>query len=252
MENFEAQRAAIMAELTQAALTGGDTFKTREKLARLEEREAQAAQAEQQRQQAQRQQADTNAATRAVELADEAIERLRAGGIEVADTDAHTLQTYARMAARHEAEIQTAGDAYLLAQSKVQQVQDRIAALSERAAALYGLRVTGQATDRDTGEAVLVERDLQTLREALTQAQAVLVRAQVPADMQRQHQAALAAMHAQERDITLRCLHGRAKAAEAAFMLALRELVATSGVAHPSQAFTRDPALDRFVNFGVL
>ncbi|MBY0411506.1 MAG: hypothetical protein K2Q97_15610 [Burkholderiaceae bacterium] len=90
------------------------------------------------------------------------------------------------------------------------------------------------------------------MREALAQAQVVLARAQVPADMQREHQTVLAAMQAQERDITLRCLHSRAKAAEAAFMLALRELVAASAVAHASQIFNRDPALDRYVSFGVL
>ena len=252
MENFEAQRAAIMAELTQAALTGGDTAKAREKLTRLAEREAQAAEAERERAEAQRQQAEADMAARAAELATEAIERLRADGIDVADTDAQNLQAYARTVARHEAEIQTAGDAYVLAQSKVQQVQDRIAALSERAAALSALRLTGQATDRDTGEAVLVERDLQTLREALTQAQAAQARVQVPDAMQHQHQAALAALQAQERAVRLECLRTRAKAAEAAFLGAVRELVVVSGVAHPSQAFTRDPALDRFVNFGHL
>ena len=50
MENFEAQRAAITAELTQAALTGGDTAKAREKLARLDERERAAQEAAQGRQ----------------------------------------------------------------------------------------------------------------------------------------------------------------------------------------------------------
>ena len=195
---------------------------------------------------------EADMAARAAELATEAIERLRADGIDVADTDAQNLQAYARTVARHEAEIQTAGDAYVLAQSKVQQVQDRIAALSERAAALSALRLTGQATDRDTGEAVLIERDLQTLREALTPAQAAQARVQVPDAMQHQHQAALAALQAQERAVRLECLRTRAKAAEAAFLGAVRELVVVSGVAHPSQAFTRDPALDRFVNFGHL
>lgn len=252
MENFEAQRAAITAELTQAALTGGDTAKLREKLGKLEEREALAQAAEQQRQQAQRQQVDADVAARAAALVAEAVERLRAGGVEVADADGQNLHAHARVVARHEESIRAAEGIHSLAHDGVQQVQDRIAALSERAAALSAMRVTGQATDRDTGEAVLVERDLQTLREALTQAQGALASVQVPDAMQHQHQTALAALHAQERDITLRCLHRRAKAAEAAFLVAVRELVVTSGVAHPSQAFTRDPALDRFVNFGSL
>lgn len=212
MENFEAQRAAIMAELTQAALTGGDTAKAREKLTRLAEREAQAAEAERERAEAQRQQAEADMAARAAELATEAIERLRADGIDVADTDAQNLQAYARTVARHEAEIQTAGDAYVLAQSKVQQVQDRIAALSERAAALSALRLTGQATDRDTGEAVLIERDLQTLREALTPAQAAQARVQVPDAMQHQHQASRPAVAAYMLETARALIPGRAAA----------------------------------------
>ncbi len=252
MENFEAQRAAIMAELTRAALTGGDTAKAREKLARLAEREAQAAQAEHQRQQAQLQQADSDAVTRTAELAGEVIECLRADGIDVADTDAQTLQAYARTVARYEAEIRTAGHAFMLAQTKVEQVQDRITSLSDRANALSALRLTGQATDRDAGEAVLIERDMLTLHQALTQAQSGLASVQVPDSMRHQHQAAQATLQAQERAITLNCLRNRAKAAEAAFLKAVRELVAASGVAHSSHAFTRDPALDRFVNFGHL
>lgn len=252
MENFEAQRAAITAELTQAALLGTDTAKIREKLARLAEREAQAAGAERTRAEAQRQQAEADIAARAAALAQEAIERLRADGIDLKDVGVQTLQAYARTVARHEAEIQNAGAAHALAQAKVDQVQARIAALSERAAALSGLRLTGQANDRDVGEAVLAERDLQTLRAALEQAQTALANVQVQDGIQRAHQAAVAALQAQERAVRLDCLRNRAKAAEAAFLGAVRALVTAAGVAHPSQAFTRDPALDRFVNFGHL
>jgi len=252
MENFEAQRAAIMADLTQAALLGGDTAKAREKLARLGEREAQAAEAERERAEALRQQADADLAARAAELAKEAVERLHMAGIEVAGTDAETLKAYAHMVARHEAEMQTAGDAFVLAQAKVGQVQDRITALSDRANALSALRLTGQATDRDAGEAVLIVRDMQTLHQALTQVQSRLASVQVPDGLRHQHQAALTTLQAQERAITVNCLRSRAKAAEAAFLAAVREVVAASGVAHPSHAFTRDPALDRFVNFGHL
>lgn len=253
MENFEAQRAAITAELTQAALLGSDTAKIREKLARLAEREAQAAEAERTRAEAQRQQAEAEAdiAARAAALAQEAIERLRADGIDLEDVGVQTLRTYARLLARHEAEIQNAGAANARAQAMVDQVQARIAALSERAAALSGLRLTGQSNDRDVGEAVLVERDLQTLRAAMEQAQTALANVQVQDGIQRAHQAAVAALQAQERAVRLDCLRNRAKAAEAAFLGAVRALVAAAGVA-PSQAFTRDPALDRFINFGHL
>ena len=43
-----------------------------------------------------------------------------------------------------------------------------------------------------------------------------------------------------------------AKAAEAAYLAAVRQLVAASGAVHTSQAFTRDAAVDRWVNFGTL
>lgn len=76
-----------MAELTQAALLGGDTAKACEKLALLVERE---------RAEALRQQADTDMAAHAAELAQEAVERLHMAGIEVAGTDAQTLQAFAR------------------------------------------------------------------------------------------------------------------------------------------------------------
>ena len=49
MDDFQAQRAAINAELTHAALTGGDTNKIRTKLAQLEAREATERQAQAQR-----------------------------------------------------------------------------------------------------------------------------------------------------------------------------------------------------------
>ena len=156
-----------------------NTAKARAKLARLGEREAQAAEAERARAEALHQQADADMAARVAELAQEAVERLHMAGIDVAGTDAQTLHAYARTVARHEAEIQTAGHAFVLAQAKVEQVQDRITALSDRANALSALRLTGQATDRDAGWAVLIERDMQTLHQALTQAQSELARVQV-------------------------------------------------------------------------
>ena len=56
MDDFQAQRAAINAELTHAALKGGDTNKIRAKLAQLEAREAAERQAQAQRQAAAQQQ----------------------------------------------------------------------------------------------------------------------------------------------------------------------------------------------------
>lgn len=252
MENLEAQRAAITAELTQAALTGGDTAKAREKLARLDERERAAQEAAQARDDAQRQQAEADMAARGLALANETIERLRVVGVEVSDIDAQNLTAYARTVARHEAEIQAAEAASLLAQSKAQQVRERIQVLTERANALSALRLTGQATERDTGEAVLIERDLALLAETLRDAEAAATAAHVPSAMHQQHQAAMAALQAQERAVTLDSLRSRAKAAEAAYLAAVRQLVAASGAVHTSQAFTRDAAVDRWVNFGTL
>ncbi len=181
MENFEALRAALNAELTQAALTGGDSSKIRAKLAQLDSREAAERQAQVQRDAAAQQQLADEATARGAELGAAAVERLQARGFDVQDASANQLAILGRTVAQREASIRTAEDGHTFAHGKVQQIAERLQALSARADALAALRLTGQATERDNSEAALIERDLSVLRIAHQEAQAAALAAQVPA-----------------------------------------------------------------------
>lgn len=252
MDDFQAQRAAINAELTHAALTGGDTNKIRTKLAQLEAREATERQAQAQRDAAAQQQLADEAVARGTELGAAAVERLQARGFDVQESSASQLAMLGRTVAQREASIRTAEDGHTFAHGKVQQIAERIQALSARADALAALRLTGQATERDANEAALIERDLSVLRIAHQEAQTAALAAQVPAGARQALQVAQEAFNHFEAGLALDALRTRTKEAENAFLSSLQELMAAMGTRHVSQAFACNPQLQRVVNFGSL
>lgn len=252
MESFEAQRAALNAELTQAALTGGDTTKIRAKLAQLDAREAAERQAKAQRYAAEQQQLADDAAERGKELGVEAVQRLQARGFDVPESSASQLAMLGRTVALKEAAIRAAEDEHIFANGKAQQVAERIQALSARADALAALRMTGQSTERDNNEAALIERDLSVLRNAYQQAQAAALAAQVPAVAREALQVAQDAFSRFEEQLAIDALRTRTKDAESAFLESLRELMAATNASYVSQAFTCNPQLARVASFNSL
>ena len=252
MDDFQAQRAAINAELTHAALTGGDTNKIRAKLAQLEAREAAERQAQAQRQAAAQQQLEAEAAERGAELGAAAVERLQARGIDVQESSATQLSMLGRTVALREAAIRAAEDEHTFACGKTQQIAERIQALTARANALAELRLTGQSTERDGNEAALIESDLGVLRNAQQAAQAAVQAAQVPPEARNALSVAQEAFSNYEAQLALMALRERAKAQEAAFLSTIAELMAATGTRHVSQAFTCNPQLARVVNFNSL
>lgn len=252
MEDFQAQRAAINAALTEAALVGGDTGKIRTKLAQLEAREAAERQAQAQRDAAAQQQLADEAAARGAELGAAAVERLQARGFDVQDVSASQLAMLGRTVAQREAAIRAAEDGHTFAHGKVQQIAERIQALSARADALAALRLSGQSTERDNNEAALLERDMAVLRNAHQEAQAAALAAQVPAAARHAQQVAQDAFNHFEAGLALDALRTRTKAAESAFLNSLQELMLATGTRHVTQAFACNPQLQRVVNFGSL
>lgn len=252
MENFEAQRAALNADLTQAALTGGDTTKIRAKLAQLDAREEAERQAQAQRYAAAQQQLADDAAAHGTALGAAAVERLQARGFDVQEASASQLAMLGRTVAQREASIRTAEDGHTFAHGKVQQISERIQVLSARADALAALRLSGQATERDANEAALIERDLSVLRIAHKEAQTAALAAQVPEGARQALQVAHEAFSHFEAGLALDALRTRTKDAESAFLSSLQELMAAMGTRHVSQAFGCNPQLQRVVNFGSL
>lgn len=249
---FEAQRAALMAELTQIALAGGDTGRTREKLAKLNDREQSARADVSKRCEAERSLRLLAAAEQGTKIGTEAAARLAIAGHEINETDTKQFEHLGRVVANVDAELSLASDAHVAAQDRVRQVEARIAAMDERSRALSALRVTGQAAERDQNEAVMIEKDLQTLRDLLASATSSAVAACVPAELQNRRQTALDAIAAHERTIILRSLREKVARTEVELLAGIRELIAVSGARHPGEVYQRNPQLDRFFRLSVL
>ncbi|HEF4739714.1 hypothetical protein KTD19_12490 [Burkholderia multivorans] len=250
--DFQAQRAVLKAELTAIALAGGDTAKVRDKLAKLDAREQSAREAEAAAQAAERNRRLIEAAERGAQLGAEAVARLVSEGFAVSEFDAQQFDTLGRTVAHLEAELGLLSDARAAALEQVQRVETRITALEERSQALTGLRLTGQAVERDLNELVAIEKDVATLREALAAAQAKANAVQIPDDMLRQRQRAVEGIAEYERSIAVRSLRDQVALAEAELLASIRKLVAVSGAAHPSHVYTRSVELDRFLRLGIL
>lgn len=252
VENFEALRAALNADLTQAALTGGDTAKIRAKLAQLDAREEAERQAQAKRYVAEQQQLADEATERGKELGAASMQRLQARGFDVPERSASQLGMLGRTVALKEVAIRAAEDEHIFANGKVQQIAERIQALSARADALAALRMAGQSTERDNNEAALIERDLSVLRNAYQEAQAATLAAQVPAAARKALQVVQDAFSHFEVGLMLDALRTRTKDAESAFLDNLRELMAATNASYVSQAFTCNPQLARVVSFNSL
>lgn len=252
MEDFQAQRAAINADLTQAALVGGDTTKIRAKLAQLEAREEAERQAQAQRDAAAQQQIADEAAARGAELGAAAVQRLQARGFEVPESSAQQLCALGRSVALKEGIVRAAEDEHIFANGKAQQIADRIQALTERADALAQLRMTGQSTGRDNDEAALLERDLAVLRTAHQAAQAAAQAAQVPAAAREALHGAQDDLRRAEDQLAIEALRQRTKDAESAFLDSLRELMAATNAGYISQVFAVNPQLARVATFNAL
>lgn len=108
------------------------------------------------------------------------------------------------------------------------------------------------ASERDLGEAIIVEKDLQILRELLAAASTSAAAARGSAELQQRRKNALDDLAAHEKAVVVRSLQVKVTRVEGELLAAIRELVAVSGARHPSEVYRRNPQLDRFFHFGIL
>jgi len=253
MQNeFETQRAELTGELTALVIAGGDTAKVRDKLSKLEARETSVRQAAAEARQAMEAERAATATERGCVIALGVVRAIESRGFEVAELDLAQFNYLGGRAAKLDIEIASANADHVAATERVRHVQSQMSKLQDRASALSGLRLAGQSSDRDVGEALLIEKDLAVLRDAVVTADRNALACQVPQELLNQRGDVMRQLEAAERAVVLRALKTRAEQAEAEFLRSLRELVATSGVAHPGFAYTRSKALDRYVLHGVL
>ncbi|CAB3753015.1 hypothetical protein [Paraburkholderia solisilvae] len=250
-ENFDAQRALLNDELTAIALAGGNTSKTREKLAALDKREQAAQEAEQASAQAaadeQRRQFEMEAVRAASELATAALLRLTDAGFEVGENDAKNLALAAHDVVRFDADIAEVKTARHAAYQAAMNIATRIDLLNARANALQQLRLTDQAVPRDAAESETIRADLMVLNAAYGHADAAAQAVTVPAHMIENRPRALQKMQALEIEIRKRIVWERARAAELAYMDAIRAVCAESGSRGPAGLYMRSTEFDRFL-----
>lgn len=255
MENnhdIDARRAALQAELSVIALAGGNTAPVREKLAKLDAREQEARAAEAARREADRAQRLRDAREHGARLGADAVARLVAAGHEVTEPEEQHLVTLGQGIGMAEVELRLAHEAHAAATERVQGIRSRLSLLEERSRALSGLRITGQAGERDIAEATLIEKDLQTLRDLLSSACASADAVRVPADIGQRRQNAMNELASSEKAITVRSMQAKVAHAERELLERIRQLVSVSGATHPSNVYRRGQPLDRFFRMNIL
>ncbi|MCD9228936.1 hypothetical protein ACPPTR_10510 [Ralstonia pseudosolanacearum] len=247
---FEAQRAILNAELTAVALAGGDTGKVRKKLQALDDREQAARDAESAAQEAERRQRLQDAADIGLQRATSAIERLAAQGHAVAEHEAQNLRHAYAEIARLDTEIEIAGAARIAASERADQIGARIELLQARADALAGLRLTGQASERDLTESAMLLQDICTLQEALADAKARAAEVRIPEDLLARRTAEWAQAGAIEVSVAQRCIRDQLTQTEVVYLDLVRQLMGAVGATHPTACWQPGAAFSYFLRTG--
>ncbi|MDO3518143.1 hypothetical protein [Ralstonia pseudosolanacearum] len=249
---FDAQRAILNAELTAVALAGGDTAKVRKKLQALDDREQAARDAESAAREAERRQRVQAAADIGLQRATSAIERLAAQGHVVAEHEAQNLRhTYSEIA-RLDAEIEIAGEARVAVNERSEQIEARIELLQARADALAGLRLTGQASERDLTESTMLLQDICTLQEALADAKARAAEVRIPEDLLARRAAEWTQAGAIEVSVAQRCIRDQLAQTEVVYLDLVRQLMDATGATHPTACWQPGTGLSWLLRTGAL
>ncbi|WP_407122175.1 hypothetical protein [Bradyrhizobium sp. STM 3561] len=249
---FEAQRAILNAELTAVALAGGDTSKVRKKLHALDDREQAARDSDNAAREAERRQRMEVAADVGLQRAMAAIERIQAQGYGVAEHEVQSLRDQYIAIARLDAEIATADEARIAASERAQHIEGRIELLQARADALSGLRLTGQASERDLTESNMVAQDIVTLKEALEDAQATAAATRIPADLLARRAEEWTRAGATEVAIIQRGIRARLADVEAEYLDLVGKLVGVTGASHPTACWQPGAGLSWLMRTGAL
>ncbi len=249
---FEAERAALKAALAGTVLHGGDATKIRAKLDALDAREQAAQAAEAHRQEQDRQARSEAAQERGRLLADEAIARLQAHGVDPSAGDKARLLVQARMLAGLDQEVEAAeakrGEHF----AEVALVEARLAAVRGRSEALSNLRVAGGGTQQDAAEIVALQADAAVLDTMLRDAQRKAAGVVVPPDLQRQRDIVKTGLAELERSLRVDAQRDRIGALEASL---LREIAALMALTHSrlaSECYRPSIQLDRLIRLGAL
>ncbi|MGA3887661.1 hypothetical protein ACI2S3_02895 [Ralstonia nicotianae] len=234
IDEFAQQRAVLQAELSAAALAGANTAKVRAKLQALDDREQAARDAENAAREAERRQRMQAADEAGLQRAASAIERIQALGHDVAEFEAQNLRGQYAVIARLDAEIAIADEARIAADQRVEHIEGRIQLLQARADALSGLRLTGQASERDLTESNMVAQDLVTLRTTLDDAQASADATRIPADLLARRAEEWTRAGATEVAIIERGIRGQLAQVEATYLGLVGTLMGVTGASHPT------------------
>ncbi|WP_454764439.1 hypothetical protein [Cupriavidus campinensis] len=252
MSNYEAQRAAILADITSAALTGAPTDKLRRRLADLDARE----QAEREAQEAAHRAAAAERAQVAVDdglaRAESAVARLAAMGHQPTEEEERRLRDAYCDLAEAQANVDTHHERRAELAAAVTVIENRIQLLRDRAQALSALRLAGAASERDQAESYTVERDLETLETALTEARAHVEAARIPSDLLQRRDRLTAAAAQAEVAVSSRFLTEQVAAYEALMLDAIRALVRVTGAARPGDVYRMSDGLSWFIRTGAL
>lgn len=243
MSNYEAQRAAIVADITAAALSGAPTDKLRKKLADLDadhEAELAAHDAAQRAAAAERQQA---AVADGLARAESAVSRLVAVGHQPTEQEERRLRDVYCDLAEAKANVDTHHERRAELTAAVSVIENRIKLLRDRAQALSALRLAGAASERDQAESFTVERDIATLENALTEARAHVEAARVPSDLlERRDRLATTAAQA-EVAVSTRFLTEQATAYEVLLLDSVRALMRVTGAVRPGDVYRMSDGL---------
>ncbi|MDN3365891.1 hypothetical protein QQO24_01730 [Ralstonia pseudosolanacearum] len=249
---FDAQRAVLNAELTAAALAGGNTAKIRSKLQALDDREQAARDAENAAREAERVRRTQEAAEIGLQRAAAAIERLAAQGHTAAEHEVQNLRHAYADIARLDAEIEIAGEARNAANEGAGQIAARIALLQARVDALAGLRLTGQASERDLSESAMLAQDIATLEGALADAQASAAAMRIPEDLLARRATAWAQAGTIEAAVIQRCIRDRLAQVETTYLGLVRELMDVTNASHPTACWQPGAGLSWLLRTGAL
>ncbi|UIF85148.1 hypothetical protein [Cupriavidus sp. UYPR2.512] len=252
MSNYESQRAAVIADITAAAMVGSPTDKLRKKLADLDahfEAELAAQDAAQRAAAAERQQA---AVEDGLARADSAVFRLTAVGHVPTDDEARRLRDAYCDLAEAQANVATLHERSAELAVAVSAIEKRVTLLRDRAQALSALRLAGAASERDQAESFTVERDIATLETALTEARVHVEAARIPSDLLQRRDRLLAAAAQAEVAVSTRFLTEQAAAYEALLLDAVGTLMRVTGAVRPGDVYRMGDRLSWFVRTGAL
>ncbi|WP_175761891.1 hypothetical protein [Burkholderia ambifaria] len=249
---FDEERATLNAELTAIALAGGNTDSVRDKLAKLEQREADARYAAQDAYRERVKARELESVREASEMATAAVFRISEAGFTPSDADAERLALLARDVVRHDTQISLAQEARDEAFAHAMTIATRLKLMTDRQQSLQDLRLSGVATPRDTAEAAMLVQDIATVNEAYVRAHATAIATMVPADLVEYRKRAMAAFLDAERVIVNRMHDERIEGAEHAILDAVRAKAAFAGVRTAAGLHKRSLAFDQYVRYGAL